>query len=519
MSLHARAVVLHTIVKPAGGAIDIQHWKSDPMSTIADNRNSLRQIARRAMIEGGLDPDFSSAALRQLDSIQMAACPGDGLLDLRELLWCSIDNDDSRDLDQLTVAQELADGTAKILVAIADVDALVVAGSPIDQQAQRNTTSVYTAAEVFPMLPEKLSTDLTSLSEGEDRAAVVTELLVARDGSLGEGTIYRATVRNHAKLAYNSVAAWLDGKTKIPPKVAAVVGLADQLHLQERVSQAINQLRQQHGALDLQAIEPRTIMSDGQILGLEQETKNCAKELIEDFMIGANGVSAKFLELHYSPSLRRVVRSPKRWDRIVQVAATFDETLPSVPSATALAKFLRNRHEADPLRFPDLSLTIVKLLGAGEYVLELPGEAAAGHFGLAVRDYTHSTAPNRRYPDLITQRLLKAAIAGTAVPYPNDELNSLAKHCTEQEDAANKVERRVQKSAAALFLSGRIEEIFDALVTGAADKGTWVRVLQPPVEGKLVEGTHGLDVGDRLRVKLVSVNIEQGFIDFVRVEP
>jgi VacB/RNase II family 3'-5' exoribonuclease len=488
------------------------------MNTKTDNRGSLREIARRAMIESGLAPDFSPAALRQLDTIQRAAQPGDGLLDLRELLWCSIDNDDSRDLDQLTVAQELADGRTKIRVAIADVDALVVAGSPIDQQAQRNTTSVYTAAQVFPLLPEKLSTDLTSLSEGEDRAAVVTEMVVARDGSLGEGPIYRATVRNHAKLAYNSVAAWLDGKIKMLPKVAAVAKLSDQLQLQEQVSQAMKQLRHQHGALDLQAIEPRAIMTDGQILGLEQDSRNCATELIEDFMIAANGVSAKFLEQHHSPSLRRVVRSPKRWDRIVQVAAKFGDVLPSEPSAVALAEFLRNRHEADPLRFPDLSLTIVKLLGAGEYVLELPGEASAGHFGLAVRDYTHSTAPNRRYPDLITQRLLKAAIAGAAVPYSNDELNSLAKHCTEQEDAANKVERRVRKSAAALFLSGRIGEIFDALVTGAAEKGTWVRVLQPPVEGKLVAGAHGLDVGDRLRVKLVSVNVEQGFIDFVRVE-
>ena len=278
------------------------------MSTQADNRSSLKEIARRAMIDCGLDPDFSAAALRQLDSIQKAAEPGDGLLDLRGLLWCSIDNDDSRDLDQLTVAQELPDGQTKILVAIADVDALVVAGSPIDQQAQRNTTSVYTAAQVFPMLPEKLSTDLTSLSENEDRTAVVTEMVVAPDGSLGQGTIYRATVKNRAKLAYNSVAAWLDGKARMPAKVAAVNGLVEQLQLQKRVSQAMKQLRYQHGALDLQAIEPRAVMSDGQIQGLEQEPKNCARELIEDFMIGANGVSARFLNEQHSPSLRRVVR-------------------------------------------------------------------------------------------------------------------------------------------------------------------------------------------------------------------
>ena len=487
------------------------------MNAIADNRSRLRDIARRAMIESGLEPDFSSSVWGQLDSIHKAAESRDGLLDLRELLWCSIDNDDSRDLDQVTVAQELADGRTKILVAIADVDALVVAGSPIDQHAQRNTTSVYTAAQVFPMVPEKLSTDLTSLSEGEDRTAVVTEMVVAPDGAVGEGAIYRATVRNRAKLAYDSVAAWLEGTGIMPAKLAATAGLADQLQLQKRVSQTMKHLRYQHGALDLQTIEPRAIMRDGQIVGLEQESKNCARELIEDFMIGANGVSATFLEQHHSPSLRRVVRSPKRWDRIVQVAADLRAALPSEPSASALAEFLRNRRQADPLRFPDLSLTIVKLLGAGEYVLELPGKDSAGHFGLAVRDYTHSTAPNRRYPDLITQRLVKASIAGRAVPYSNDELNSLAKHCTEQEDAANKVERRVRKSAAALFLSARIGETFEALVTGAGDSGTWVRALQPPVEGKLVEGAHGLDVGDRLRVKLVSVNVEQGFIDFVRV--
>ncbi len=487
------------------------------MSTNPDVRTSLKDIARRAMIEGGLDPDFSRSALQQLDSIPRAAEPRDGLLDLRGLLWCSIDHDDSRDLDQLTVAQELADGTTKILVAIADVDAWVVAGSAIDQHAQHNATSVYTAAQVFPMLPEKLSTDLTSLSEGEDRSAVVAEMVVAPDGSLGEGTIYRATVRNHAKLTYNSVAAWLDAKALVPIQLVAVAGLAEQLPLQQRVSQTMKQLRYQQGALDLQAIEPRAIVSDGQVLGMEQESKNCATELIEDFMIGANGISARFLKQRHFPSLRRVVRSPKRWDRIVHVAAQFGAKLPSEPNASALAGFLDNRRKSDPLRFPDLSFTIIRLLGAGEYVAELPGEEPIGHFGLAVRDYTHSTAPNRRYSDLITQRLLKAALANAVVPSSNDQLHAFATHCTEREDAANKVERRVRKSAAALFLSARIGEIFDALVTGAAEKGTWVRVLQPPVEGKLVAGAQGLDVGDRLRVKLLGVNVEQGYIDFERV--
>ncbi|HUY93271.1 MAG TPA: RNB domain-containing ribonuclease [Pirellulales bacterium] len=488
------------------------------MNAAADGFRRLREIARRAMLERGLAPDFPEAALRQLHSIQSPAHRCDGELDLRDLPWCSIDNDDSRDLDQLTVAEELKGGETKVLVAIADVDSLVAAGTPIDQHAQLNTTSVYTAAQIFTMLPEKLSTDLTSLCEGQDRTAVVTEMVMAPDGSLVHGAIHRAIVRNKAKLAYHSVADWLDGKGAMPARVAAVSGMAEQLRLQWRVSQAMKELRHEHGALDLRTLEPRALVSDSQIVGLEQELTNCARELIEDFMIGANGVSARFLEQRRSPSLRRVVRSPQRWDRIVEVAAEHGETLPAEPSAVALSKFLRKQREADPLRFPDLSLTIVKLLGRGEYVAELPGQKPPGHFGLAVRDYTHSTAPNRRYPDLITQRLLKATISATAVPYGEDELEWLARHCTLQEDAANKVERRVRKSAAALFLAERLGESFDALVTGAAEKGTWVRVLEPPVEGKLVEGTEGLDVGHRLRVKLVSVDIDQGFIDFVRGE-
>ncbi len=487
------------------------------MDAAADGFRRLRQIARRAMLERGLAPDFPEAALRESHLIQSPAT-GDGALDLRDLAWCSIDNDDSRDLDQLTVAEELAGGETKVLVAVADVDALVAVGTAIDKHAQFNTTSVYTAAQIFAMLPEKLSTDLTSLGENHDRTALVTEMLIAPDGSLASGTVYPGLVRNKAKLAYHGVADWLDGKAAIPARAAAVSGMAEQLRLQWRVSQAMKALRHEHGALDLRTLEPRAVTSDDQIVGLEQDATNCARELIEDFMIGANGVSARFLDRSGSPSLRRVVRSPYRWDRIVEVAAEHGETLPAEPDALALSKFLRKERQADPLRFPDLSLTIVKLLGRGEYVAELPGQRSQGHFGLAVRDYTHSTAPNRRYPDLITQRLLKAAISRAAVPYGEDELDWLAAHCTQQEDAASKVERRVRKSAAALLFSERLGQSFDALVTGAADKGTWVRVLDPPVEGKLIAGTEGLDVGHRLRVKLVSVDIDQGFIDFVRIQ-
>ena len=437
-------------------------------------------------------------------------------LDRRHLLWCSIDNDTSRDLDQLTVAERLYGGRVKVLVAIADVDAIVKPVSPIDRHARTNTTSVYTAAEIFPMLPERLSTNLTSLGEGEDRLALVIEMGVAADGSIQESQVYRALVNNHAKLAYRSVAAWLDGKDKMPEKIAKTKGMDEQLRMQDQIAQVMKSVRYLHGALDLETIEPEAVLRDGQVVDLRLERKNRAQELIEDFMIAANGVSAQFLEKHGVPALRRVVRSPERWDAIRKVAEGFADDLPADPDSKALAAFLARRRSADPLRFPDLSLTIVKLLGRGEYVLQLPGQQSAGHFGLAVREYSHSTAPNRRFPDLITQRLLKAALAGGKLPYSPAELTSLATHCTEQEDAATKVERQVRKSAAAQFLSGRIGETFDALVTGASEKGTWVRLLKPPAEGKLVSGQEGVKVGDQIKVQLASLNVERGFIDFVR---
>jgi exoribonuclease-2 len=404
-----------------------------------------------------------------------------------------------------------------VLVAIADVDALVGKGSAIDGHARTNTTSVYTAAEIFPMLPERLSADLTSLADREDRLAVVIEMTVAADGSLTASDVYRAAVRNCAKLAYNSVAAWLDGQGPMPAPVASVPGLDANLRLQDEVARKLKALRHEHGALDLQTLEARPVFDVDEIRDLEVEEKNRARELIEDLMIAANGVTARFLEARRLPSLRRVVRSPRRWDRIVEVAAHLGEALPRQPDPRALAGFLARRRVADLLRFPDLSLTVVKLLGAGEYVVEMPGQAAPGHFGLAVRDYTHATAPNRRFPDLLTQRLLKAALAGDAAPYTEDELAELAGHCTLQEDAANKVERQVAKSAAAMLLASKVGQRFDAIVTGASPKGTWVRVLRPPVEGKLVTGFEGLDVGHRLRVELAATDVERGFIDFKRV--
>lgn len=486
--------------------------------TAPQHRATLQRIARRVMCERGLLPDFSAAALTELGKIQPPAPGSDGQVrDQRRLLWASIDNDDSQDLDQLTVAEALPGDQIKILVAVADVDAVVKRNSALDGHAQHNTTSVYTAAVIFPMLPEKLSTDLTSLGFHADRPALVMEMVIGGDGSLQGSDVYRAWVRNQAKLAYNSVAAWLEGGGRMPPAVAAVHGLDENLRLQDRAAQRMKALRQVHGALSFESHEARAIFDGDSIRGLEAEKPNRAKDLIADFMIAANGVTARYLSAKKFPSLRRVVRTPKRWDRIVELAQQHGCKLPAQPDPRPLEAFLVQQKAADPLRFPDLSLSVIKLMGAGEYVAEFPdGAAPPGHFGLAVDDYTHSTAPNRRYPDMITHRLLKAALAGQAPPYGNDELAELAQHCTEEEDAAKKVERQVGKSAAAMLLESRIGATFDALVTGASPKGTWVRLLDPPVEGRLVRGLEGADVGHRLRVQLTRTDVEQGFIDFAR---
>ena len=482
------------------------------------HRAILESLAHQAMLDRGLLPDFSAEALTELGRLQVpAVTAGEPVRDLRELLWASIDNDDSRDLDQLTVASAMPGDEIKIMVAIADVDSFVKNGSAIDAHAHHNTTSVYTAAEIFPMLPEKLSTDLTSLNFSEDRLAMVVDMVVGADGAIQESKIYRAWVRNQAKLAYNSVAAWLEQHEVAPEAMVKVQGLAENLQLQDRVTQRMKNFRESRGALRLQTIEARPVFDGDQIRALAIEEKNRAKEIIEDFMIAANGVVARYLSASKFPAICRVVRTPKRWDRIVEIARERKFRLPAIPNSKALEEFLVKEKAADPLRFPDLSLAVIKLLGSGEYIAELPEGKAPGHFGLAVKDYVHSTAPNRRYPDLVTQRLLKAALAGKPVPYRQDELEGLAAHCTEAEDAAKKVERQVGKSAAALLLETRIGEQFEALVTGAAPKGTWVRLLTLPVEGKLVGGFEGLDVGDRLRVQLTSVDVQRGFIDFRKI--
>jgi VacB/RNase II family 3'-5' exoribonuclease len=491
-----------------------------------DHRELLKQIATKAMVDYGLLPEFSREAMGEADRARPAGggaadAPGAAsgsapVRDLRDRLWCSIDNDDSRDLDQLSVSEPLPNGSVRILIAIADVDALVAAGSAIDAHARQNTTSVYTPAEIFPMLPERLSTDLTSLAFGEERCAMVADLVIDSQGLTTEATVYRGLVVNRAKLAYNSVAAWLETQGPMPEAMAAVPGMADQVRAQDAVAQRLRKSRLERGALDFQTIETRPVFDGNAVRELAVDRDNRAHNLIEDFMIAANSATVQFLEAKGFPSIRRVVKSPERWDRLEALAATFGVHLPADPDSRALADFLAARRAADPVRFPDLSLSVIKLLGAGEYVVDRPHQEGEGHFGLAVKDYTHSTAPNRRFPDLITQRLLKAALAGRPPPYERGELTALAKHCTEQEGNAAKVERQVLKSAAALLLARRTGERFDAIVTGASDKGTWVRIFQPPVEGKVVRGFEGLDVGDRVRVELVHTDVQRGFIDFAR---
>jgi exoribonuclease-2 len=473
----------------------------------------LQRIAHRVMRERGLEPDFSPAALLELGAIHGPAQPAAATRDLRALLWCSIDNDDSRDLDQLTVAEAQPDGAVRLQVAIADVAALLRQGSALDAHARENTTSVYTAGQIFPMLPEKLSTDLTSLGFAADRLAVVVDMVITPDGTVGKSDVYEALVRNHAKLAYNSVAAWLEGTGPMPPAIGPVAGLDENIRLQHRTAQLLRTSRHMRGALSLQTIEARPVYVGEILQDLKADESNVAKNLIEEVMVAANGVVARYLKARKFPSVRRVVRTPAHWDRIVELAAARHFTLPPAADGIALEKFLLAARDADPAYFPDLSLSVIKLLGAGEYVVEFPGGSAPGHFGLAVKDYAHSTAPNRRFPDLLTQRLLKAALAGRPPPYANDELTALAQHCTEQEDAAKKVERQVVKSAAAMLLTPRLGERFEATVTGASAKGTWVRLAHPPIEGKLVDGFAGRKVGDRLRVQLVHTDVERGFID------
>lgn len=477
----------------------------------------LTTLAKQGMIERNLLPDFPPAALKEVSQMSSPASGNlPGIQDLRHLLWFSLDNDDSRDLDQLTYAEKPSEQQFKIFVAVADVDSMVKKGSAVDHYAEHNTTSVYTPTKIFPMLPEKLSTDLTSLNEQKDRLAMIIEADIELNGALKSFHIYRGCVKNKAKLAYNGVSDWLDGKRSAPDPIGRIPGLDEQIRLQDQIAQILREYRHREGALTLQTIEPYAVFKGQTIVDLKPLEKNRGRNLIEDFMIIANRSTANFLKNHKKPSLRRVVRTPKRWDRIVEVAKQYQTNLPAEPDPVALDDFLEQQYKHDPLRFPDLSLTIIKLLGNGEYIVEYPDEASIGHFSLAVKDYTHSTAPNRRYPDLITQRIVKSTLENQDSPYADAELEQLAKHCTEKEDDAEKVERKMKKSAACVVLSSKINQEFDAIVTGASPKGTWVRVLAPPVDGKLIQGFENVDVGDKIRVKLIHVDIQKGFIDFIR---
>lgn len=489
------------------------------MSTPKEGQRALLlRVARQAMVMRGLEPEFPKPALAEAQRLAAPSAPFDsGVSDLRELAWCSIDNDDSRDLDQLSVALPLADGSTRVLVAVADVSASVALGSAVDGHAAANTTSVYTPPRNFPMLPERLSTDLTSLGQGEDRLAIVVETVVDGDGPRPASKVYRAVVRNQAKLAYSSVGAWLEGRGPEPAAVSAVAGLADNLRLQDVAAQRLKKWRHDNGALEFESLESHARFEGDTVSALVAEERNRAKEIIEDFMIASNGAVARFLAEKRFPVMRRVVRSPERWSRIVDIAVALGDRLPGTPDASALHEFLLRRRAADALRFPDLSLAVIKLLGRGEYEASFPGQEVTGHFGLAVSDYTHSTAPNRRYPDLVTQRMVRAALAADAVPYTREALLALATHCTQMEDAAQKVERLLRKAAAACMLSSRIGDEFDGIVTGASDKGTYARVFSPPVEGRIEQGMAGLDVGDRVRVRLIHTDVERGFIDFARV--
>jgi exoribonuclease-2 len=476
---------------------------------------SLDRIAREALLANGFQPDAGDAVVREVARLEDA--PTKGIKDLRQLNWSSIDNATSRDLDQIEVAEELSDGAILLRIGIADVDALVPKGTATDAHAAANSTSVYTGVSVYPMLPERLSTDLTSLNEGEDRLVLVIEVELAADGTVRRHDVYRALATNHAKLAYESVGAWLEGHGPEPEKLVASDALESQLWLQDRAASLLKRTREQAGALEFDTVEATPVAKDGKVQSLTVTRKNRARDLIEDFMIAANVAIARILAERGRSAIRRVVRVPRRWSRIVDIARQYGFALPAEPDARALSHFLGARRAADPMRFPDLSLSIVKLLGPGEYVLDRPGPSDdQPHFGLAATDYTHATAPNRRYADLVTQRLVKAAIAGAPAPYTDDELAAIAKQCTDRENAANRVERVTRKAAAAELLAHRIGNVFHAIVTGVNKDGTYVRLLSPPAEGRVMRGEEGMDVGERVSVRLVRTDPVRGHIDFER---
>lgn len=480
------------------------------------NIPELDERARQAMTENGFEPDFPAPVLAEVDTLSEPdpVSSRQDIRDLRDSLWSSIDNLTSRDLDQVEWVEQLVNGDIRLLIGITDVDALVPKDSAIDKHAAVNTVTVYTESEIFPMLPERLSTNLTSLKVGADRAAVVVELIIKENGDVPGNEVFRAWVKNHTKLNYEEIGAWLDGNAPVPPKLAKNVGLRDQIVLQQKAAERLHKFRLEKGALEFESVESSAVVIGGEVREIEAVKPNAARRMIENFMIAANVEMAEFLDRNGSPSIRRVVKTPERWDGIRKIAAEFGETLPQRPDARALSQFLAKRRAADPARFPDLSLSIIKLIGSGEYVVKRPGEASEGHFGLATRDYSHSTAPNRRYSDLVVQRLVKAVLAGYPLPYTVEELGTIANRCNERERAARKVERKMRKIVAATVMRRYVGATYDAVVTGKTPKGTFARILRPPVDGRIVRGERRVDVGDKVRVRLLSANPQNGFIDF-----
>jgi exoribonuclease-2 len=482
--------------------------------------SELNALARQALIDNNFVPDFTPQiidAAKSLNEQEIISYAYSSVRDLRSLLWSSIDNAASLDLDQVEYAEKLPNGDIRLLVGIADVDSFVPKDSVIDRFAARNVTSIYVGSDVFPMLPERLSTDLTSLREGVDRLAVVIEMIVSEHADVQTGDVFPALLRNRAKLSYEEIGAWLDEKGEVPESVSQIEGMEAQIRLQYETAMRLHNFRKQKGALEFETIEAKVVINADEIVDIRVERHNAARDIIENFMIAANVQTAEFLENRNVPSLRRVVKNPQRWNRIVAIARAFGENLPENPDSLRLAEFLARRKSSDRKHYPDLSLSIIKLLGAGEYVVQEAGADAGGHFGLAVLDYTHSTAPNRRYVDLIVQRLIKATVAGKPSPYTFEELNQIAAKCNERESAARKVERQMNKTIAGSIMSTRIGEEFDAIVTGINDRGTFARVLNPPVDGRIVEGDADLQIGDEVRVRLTATDVQRGFIDFARI--
>jgi VacB/RNase II family 3'-5' exoribonuclease len=483
---------------------------------MANGTMDLKSRAHQAMLDAGFHPDIPPDVANEVQNVKQKPPPNGGatVKDLRALLWSSIDNDSSRDLDQVEYVEKLPEGGMRLLVGIADVDSAVRKGTATDRRAAAETTTVYLGVAIFPMLPNELSTDLTSLVQGQDRNAVIIELHIRDSGDVICHDVYRGLLNNRAKLAYNSVAAWLDGKGPLPPAAASVPGMDAQLRLQHETAQGLGGFRKRQGSLTFGSIEATPVLQNNEVKDLVMSRHNSAEDIIESFMVAANVSMAQHLKERGALSIRRVVKTPKRWDRIQAIAAQYGVKLPATPDSRALSDFLDKRKAADPERFPDLSLSIVKLLGAGEYIVEHPGEEHEGHFGLAVQDYSHSTAPNRRYADLVTQRLLKAVAANGPAPYTEAELGQIATHCTEREDAARKVERLMRKILAASLLRNQIGQTFDGVITGVTPKGTFVRLLKFPAEGIVARGGKGADVGDKVQVVLLSVDLNRGFIDF-----